>query len=300
MNSKRPAVSIVMPVYNAGQYLVPALKSIYAQTFEDWELIAVDDASTDGSWECLNRLDDPRVRVFRNKRNRKHPGTLNRAVGLARGKYFARMDADDIIVPERLEKQVHALETQTQVDVLGCGTFLTDLHLNVLRVRRPPTAHRDIVKRPYYFFPITYGALVGRAEWWRKWPLDPRAVHPTSFDLYFRSYRTTVFGNIQDLLYAYRFVGHTRKLSKLCMSVYHRMRTLVKHGLGAGRSARTLVALGRLLPLPAVFLLQTVIGSSRTLKREEGVGLPTPGDLHAFRTALEVVTQTEVPLRSRG
>ena len=79
-----PTVSVVMPVYNAGPFLEQAVASVFAQTLTDWELIAVDDASTDGSWDYLRRIDDPRVRIARNSANLKHGATLNRAIDLRR------------------------------------------------------------------------------------------------------------------------------------------------------------------------------------------------------------------------
>lgn len=90
-----PLVSVVMPVYNGGEYLEPAVASIFAQTFSDWELIAVDDASTDGSWEYLERIDDPRVRIARNERNMKLSYTVNRGVDMAQTDSGTQDDRDD-------------------------------------------------------------------------------------------------------------------------------------------------------------------------------------------------------------
>lgn len=93
-------VSIVMPVYNASATVSSAIKSILAQKFTNWELLALDDGSTDNSTEIISSFNDPRVRLIICEHN--FIATLNRGFAEATGKYIARMDADDLMVPERL------------------------------------------------------------------------------------------------------------------------------------------------------------------------------------------------------
>lgn len=114
-----PAVSVIMPVYNAGGYLRDAVDSILGQTFRDFELLAIDDGSTDGSAAILGSYTDPRVRVLRNEDNRGLVYTANRGLDEARGEYAAIMHADDIALPHRLEAQVRFLERNSGVGVIG-------------------------------------------------------------------------------------------------------------------------------------------------------------------------------------
>lgn len=119
---KTPKVSILMGAYNAEKYLAQALDSALAQTFRDFELIVVDDCSTDGTPEILRRYAerDGRVRVVRNERNLRLAASLNRAMDLAQGKYAARMDADDVHRADWLEKQVRYMDRRPAVSVCGC------------------------------------------------------------------------------------------------------------------------------------------------------------------------------------
>jgi glycosyltransferase involved in cell wall biosynthesis len=125
--SSPPAVSVLIPVYNGGGYFAAALDSILAQTFTDFECIVLDDGSTDGSGELAQRraLADPRLRVVR-RENRGLVATLNELLALARGELIARMDADDIALPDRLERQVRFMAAHPEVACLGGAYILMD------------------------------------------------------------------------------------------------------------------------------------------------------------------------------
>lgn len=119
-----PMISVVMPVYNAEKYVVEAIESILNQTYSDFEFIIIDDCSTDNTFKVLQSyiLKDNRIRLFRNVMNRKQAYTKNRAIELAQGKYIAFMDADDISLPVRFEKQIEFMESHPEVGV--CGTWI--------------------------------------------------------------------------------------------------------------------------------------------------------------------------------
>jgi hypothetical protein len=113
-----PALTVVMTVYNGSPYVEEAVNSLLAQDFDDFELVIVDDGSTDGTAEALARRTDPRMRLVR----RAHAGrvaALNHAVGLARGRYLANLDADDVALPGRLALPVRFLDDHPDVAVVG-------------------------------------------------------------------------------------------------------------------------------------------------------------------------------------
>lgn len=116
-----PKVSVIMPVYNAEKYIQEAINSILNQTFEDLEFIIINDGSIDHTEELVNKYEDPRIRFIQNKTNLGIAKTLNRGLDLANGEYIARMDSDDISMPERLAKQVDYLEHHPEICVLGTG-----------------------------------------------------------------------------------------------------------------------------------------------------------------------------------
>ena len=121
-----PKVSLIMSVYNGEDYLAEAVESVIKQTFTDWELIVINDCSTDGTAAILQdfALRDERVRVHTNEVNLRLPSSLNKALDLAQGTYIARMDADDICLPDRLKKQVAFLEAHPEVALTSCR-FMT-------------------------------------------------------------------------------------------------------------------------------------------------------------------------------
>jgi glycosyltransferase involved in cell wall biosynthesis len=122
-----PVISVIMPVYNAERYLTEALDSILAQTFGDFELILIDDGSTDGSAEILNQYAtvQDRIRLFR-RPNTGLTKALNECLRLARGEFVARMDSDDICTPDRFEKQVTYMRAHPDVVLLGGAYDLVD------------------------------------------------------------------------------------------------------------------------------------------------------------------------------
>lgn len=115
----KPAVSVLMPVYNAGTHLPAAVDSILRQTMQDFEFLILDDGSTDESGSYLAGLRDPRVRLVRSEKNCGLIATLNRGAGLCRAPLIVRMDADDISEPERLQELKKAMEHDPQLAVLG-------------------------------------------------------------------------------------------------------------------------------------------------------------------------------------
>lgn len=114
-----PKISVIMPAYNAEKYIAEAIDSILGQTYGDFELIILNDCSADRTEEIVLSYDDPRIVYLKNEENLGVAATLNKGLALAKGKYIARMDADDISSPERFEKQAAYLDVQKDVAVLG-------------------------------------------------------------------------------------------------------------------------------------------------------------------------------------
>ena len=118
-----PRVTVVMAVYNAERFLEEAVSSILSQSWHDFELIVVDDASTDGSFAVVDRFDDPRIRVIRHQVNQGASLSRNDALSAARGEYIAIMDADDICAPNRLKQQIDFLDAHPQAGLVGCAVY---------------------------------------------------------------------------------------------------------------------------------------------------------------------------------
>ena len=124
--NKNIKISVIMSVYNGEEYLNEAIDSVLNQSFKDFELIVINDCSTDKTEEILRQYEssDPRVRVHTNEQNLRLPSSLNKAISLAEGEYIARMDADDICLPNRLEKQYAFMQSHQDVTLSSCR-FMT-------------------------------------------------------------------------------------------------------------------------------------------------------------------------------
>ncbi len=115
-----PEVSVIMPVYNAGPFLRPAVESVIGQSMRNWELILIDDGSTDGAVDEIAAIPDARIRII-HQQNSGKPAAMNRALAQTRGAFYALQDADDLSHPERLARQVACLREHPEVGGVFCG-----------------------------------------------------------------------------------------------------------------------------------------------------------------------------------
>ena len=199
-----PLVSITSAFYNTGPLLLDMVKSVFAQTFTDWELILLDDGSTDNSLEIARSIDDPRVKVFTNGQNRGRSYSLNRLTGLSSGKYIARMDSDDMMSPTRIEKQVTLLENQVEVDAVGTGICYLDGNGTPLGHWVAPPSHEQVCRNPSRTLEICHGSIVARKEWFQRHRYNEQIRYAVDFDFLFRAHESTRFGNVEEPLYYYR------------------------------------------------------------------------------------------------
>lgn len=134
-----PCVSVVMPVYNCQDHLPGAIESILNQTLTDFELIIVNDGSTDGSGEIAQSFSDGRIRYTENPTNLGLVASLNRSLDMARSDFIARMDGDDLSLPNRLSEQYHFLSQRPQIGAVGCAVQIIDENDRPVRNWRYPT-----------------------------------------------------------------------------------------------------------------------------------------------------------------
>lgn len=204
-------VSILMSAYNCEEYIEEAMHGIMEQTYRDWECIVIDDCSTDRTKEILEKLaeKDSRIRVFSNEKNMKLPGSLNRALEKAEGKYVMRMDADDICSRERVEKQVEFMESHPELTLSSCRLFyLKDGDIFPAHLQR--RADADAVSALFLFFdPIAHGGVIVRREVLQKLKYDPAFTYTEDLDLWIRMRNENYQMAIQeDYLIQYRLHGN--------------------------------------------------------------------------------------------
>lgn len=162
---KRPLISFILPVYNAETFLQETLHSILEQTYDNFEVIAIDDGSKDKSLSILRRYEkiDHRIKVY-TRENRGLVATLNQAIELSKGDFLARLDADDLCVPRRLEWQIAAMQSNPQAAIC-CGFFeMVSEDGEFLHKQLVPTHSEDLVRLMYTRNPIAHASVMLRKE----------------------------------------------------------------------------------------------------------------------------------------
>jgi glycosyltransferase involved in cell wall biosynthesis len=200
------AVSIVIPFYNPGSFFLPALQSVFAQTFTDWELLLIDDGSKDGSLEIASRLEDERVKVFADGANRGLSYRLNQGAQLACGEYLFRMDADDIMHPERLGLQLAVLQASSRETVVGTACYSIDMNSKVVGWRPVNSSQNTGFAARHSFIHPTVAATT---SWFRKNPYSEEYIYRRAEDseLWCRTATSAEFKWIERPLFFYREIG---------------------------------------------------------------------------------------------
>lgn len=145
-------VSVVMAAFNEEEYIGTAIESILNQSFKDFELIIVDDGSTDATAEIVLGFDDPRIVFVKNDENKNQAVRANEGIQMAKGKYIARLDADDIASPNRLKKQVEFLDANSTIDLLG-GQIrqIDDERKAIYDYKKLPLSHNELIAYMFFF-----------------------------------------------------------------------------------------------------------------------------------------------------
>jgi glycosyltransferase involved in cell wall biosynthesis len=204
MSTVAPLVSIGMPAFNCGETLAVAIRSILNQTYKNWELLVMEDGSSDRTLEVARSFSDPRISVLSDYSHKGLVPRLNQAVTTSHGEYFARMDADDVAYPKRLERQVEYLQQHPEVDLLGCPMLMFKDDGITIGCRPTPETHEEICRQPSSGFRIAHATLMGRTSWFRAHPYDPHNPRAEDQVLLLRNYATSHFACLPEILYGCR------------------------------------------------------------------------------------------------
>lgn len=192
-------VSVVMPTYNAEKYLKEAIDSILAQTFTDFELLIVDDNSKDKTIDIIKSYQDPRIKLIEGP-NKGIAAALNKGIREARGKYIARMDADDISLPDRFKKQVEFLEKHEDISLVG--SWFVIFPQNILRCFSEKITYLDLLRECC----IAHPTVMFKKEIFIKYKLyyDENIAACEDYDLWSRAIQFIKIANIPEVLLKYR------------------------------------------------------------------------------------------------
>jgi glycosyltransferase involved in cell wall biosynthesis len=282
-------VTIAIPFYNAEKYLADAIRSVFAQTHQDWELLLIDDGSTDKSLSIANSVRDPRVRVFSDGKNKKLAGRLNEVTDLARYDYIARMDADDLMLPNRIEKQL-AILLNSDVDIVTSGVFSVLNDLSLVGIRG--TAYKevyfdDVLSRKVG---ITHAALVARRSWYKRNKYDENLTIAQDLDLWLRTSKKKDLKiiSLKDPLYIYREEDNVTE--KKMLRAYQNERNMIRK---YGDSSFSKLILKSYLKTAVVRILG-VFNKVDILQKKRGQHDIAPEDQFSYYQAIEIIKSTKV------
>lgn len=197
-----PMISVVMPVYNAEKYLKESIDSILNQTYTDFEFIILNDGSTDNTEKIILSYDDQRIVYVKNEENLQIVKTLNKGIAISKGKYIARMDADDISLPERFEKQIKFMESN--VDISVCGSFLETIGKEEKRIWKYPITPESIKVTLMFNSPLAHPSVIIRKSFFDKAVYSLEYQKAEDYYLWVENSNESKYANIPEVLLYYR------------------------------------------------------------------------------------------------
>lgn len=237
MNKAKPQISVVLPVYNAEKYIKGAIESILNQTFKDFELIIVNDASTDNTLDILKEYAkrDKRIVIVNNKENLYIAGALNEGIKEAQADIIARMDADDISYPQRFQLQYDLISTNENMGVVGCNIEIINEEGNIVDRRKYPTTSKELKKVILRYSPFAHPATMFRKKCWEEFGgYDGKWSPSEDLDLWFKIGSKYDFGSVSSYLFCYRvfMASHSNKKERKVEFMVLQMRLNAIKNLG--------------------------------------------------------------------
>ncbi len=195
-------VTIGIPVYNAGRFLGSTIKSVLTQTHSSFEVILTNDGSKDNSLEIMQSFNDPRIIIINDGKNLGLSARLNEQIQMAKGRYFARMDSDDLMFPNRIEKQLKFLEEHPEIDAIGTGAVIIDDENKVIGERLVPQKNTflEALKANVFMHPT----VMAKSDWYKKQNYTLGLEGVEDYDLWIRVIENSKMYNLQEPLLFYR------------------------------------------------------------------------------------------------
>jgi glycosyltransferase involved in cell wall biosynthesis len=204
-NKQDALVSIAIPFYNTEKYLGLAIQSVIDQTYQNWKLLLIDDGSTDDSLMIARKFEnDPRVTIYSDGQNKNMSFRLNEFANKVNTKYLARMDADDIMHPEKIEKQIQILESHPEIDVLGTNSYSIneDSMVEGIRLEFPIGIELSAVDT------FIHPTIIAKTAWFIANPYDIKIERIDDKELWFRTNKSYNFQILTAPLFFYREFGN--------------------------------------------------------------------------------------------
>lgn len=254
-----PLVTIAIPIYNAEKYLRDSIQSVLNQTFKNYELILVNDGSTDSSMDIINSFNDDRIQIINDGENKGLIERLNQSINIAKGEYYARMDADDIMYITRIEEQLKFLQYHPEVDVLGTSIMTIDDQNNIVG-----SGYREGKVKGF-----VHPTVMGKTCWFKENPYAPWATRAEDTELWLRTSINNKFWTLGKPLMFYREFGipNTQKYirsQKTLLKIYSHYK---KYGKSFGWYCKNVLATNAKI---VIYLLFDIIGRTDYLVGKRG------------------------------
>jgi len=227
---KHPLISVLMPAYNAEKYIGEAISSVLNQTFGDFELIVINDGSTDKTEEIILSFSDPRIRYVKNETNLKLIATLNKGIDLANGKYIARIDADDICLPNRFEKQMDFFEKHPDYALCGSWAYLINVKGEEIGQIKFIDSHNLLQISLLFSCPVIHPSVMVRTEIFKQFKYSNIALHCEDIELWIRIINFGLkIANIPEYLIKYRWHDANISVENEAFQIAKKMELLKPH-----------------------------------------------------------------------
>ncbi len=272
-----PLVTIALPAWNSATTLHRTLASVLRQTFPSWELLVMDDGSSDDTVRMARDTRDPRVRVHADGRHAGLATRLNQAIDLARGRYFARMDADDIAYPQRLQTQLAFLEAHPDVDLVAARALAFRGNGQAIGLLPFRGTHEAICARPWSGIPMPHPTWFGRIEWFRRHRYAvPDALRAEDQELLIRALPGSRYAACPEILLGYRQGAYS--VTRLLKGRYGRARAYARNALPRGEWLGLAACTGVTLLKAGIDVLAAMPGCDALFFRRMG-RMPDAADL---------------------
>ena len=207
-----PAISVILSVYNHEIYIKKCIQSILDQSYKDWELIIIDDGSTDKSYNELKKFEqtDDRIKIIKNEKNQGLPKSLNHGISVSNGEFIIRVDADDICLQNRFEVLVNNItkKENSNIDVLGSNAYFVNKENKIIGQSSMPINSEDFKKEIYKRNPFIHSSVIIRKSFLLKNNLyDKKFIKAQDYDLWLRGYKYNNYKNLEKILLNYRFLN---------------------------------------------------------------------------------------------
>jgi len=220
----KPKVTIAISFMNNERTLDEAILSVLNQTYSDWELILINDGSTDSSLDIAKKYADNRITLVSDNENQGLIRRLNQSVSMASGCYYARMDSDDIMHPKRIETQVKYLDSNPEVDLVDTGMYSIDENGRIIGKRPAGNSRKLSLESVLTGNAMRHATVMGRIEWFKVNKYHQEYIRAEDTELWCRTVRSSNFAHIEEPLYYVREgrvnIGNYKKSQKTARKIY--------------------------------------------------------------------------------